>query len=280
VFRKVLDEVVMTRSYALGDGPDELSRLARQARLIDPITTRFFTEAGIVPGMRVLDVGSGAGDVAILLARLVGDGGHVVGTDISASALAAARARVAALRLDQVTFLAGDPAGMAFDRPFDAVVGRYVLQFLPDPAATLKRLAGHLKTGGIVAFHELDWQGARSFPIVPDYDRCCDWCARTIRALGAQTSMGLALASAFRGAGLSSPRLILEASIAAGADAREVVHLVTDLVATLAPDILRFGLATEADLSVVADPARLMAEVAQCDAVLIGRAEIGCWTRL
>ena len=270
----------MTRSYALGDSPDELSRLARQAQLIDPVTARFFTEAGIVPGMRVLDVGSGAGDVAILLAGLVGDSGAVVGADISESALAVASARVAALGLGQVTFHAGDPAGMRFDRPFDAVVGRYVLQFLPDPAATLKRLAGHLKAGGILAFHELDWQGARSFPVVPDYDRCCDWCARTIRALGAQTSMGLALSSAFRGSGLSSPRLRLEASIAAGAEAGEVVHLVTDLVATLAPDILRFGIATEADLAVVADPARLIAQVAQVDAMLIGRAEIGGWTRL
>ena len=46
----------------------ELERLHLQAKLVDPITRQFLNEAGIVPGMRVLDVGSGAGDVAFLLA--------------------------------------------------------------------------------------------------------------------------------------------------------------------------------------------------------------------
>ena len=50
--------------YALGHSERELTRLGVQARLVDPITRRFFLEAGIEPGMRVLDVGSGAGDVA------------------------------------------------------------------------------------------------------------------------------------------------------------------------------------------------------------------------
>ena len=79
--------------YLLGHSPEELDRLTVQARLIDPITRQFFVEAGVAPGMRVLDVGSGAGDVAFLVAGLVGPAGEVVGTDRSAAALAAARAR-------------------------------------------------------------------------------------------------------------------------------------------------------------------------------------------
>jgi ubiquinone/menaquinone biosynthesis C-methylase UbiE len=60
-------EVGSTRTYVLGHSSREIERLKAQAQLIDPITTRFFREAGIVPGMRVLDVGSGAGDVAFSL---------------------------------------------------------------------------------------------------------------------------------------------------------------------------------------------------------------------
>ena len=45
--------------YALGHSEEELERLKEQARLIDPITRRFFAEDGIGPGMRVLDVGCG-----------------------------------------------------------------------------------------------------------------------------------------------------------------------------------------------------------------------------
>lgn len=67
--------------YVLGHTEAELKRLTTQARLIDPITRRFLVSAGVVPGMRVLDVGSGAGDLAILLAAMVGPEGEVVGSD-------------------------------------------------------------------------------------------------------------------------------------------------------------------------------------------------------
>lgn len=63
-------------AYVLGHSEAELKRLATQARLIDPITRRFLVSAGIREGMRVLDVGSGVGDVAILLAGLVGQRGE------------------------------------------------------------------------------------------------------------------------------------------------------------------------------------------------------------
>ena len=73
--------------YVLGHSDGELERLVAQARLIDPITKRFFADAGITAGMRVLDVGSGAGDVAFLAAGLVGETGEVVGNDRAAAAV-------------------------------------------------------------------------------------------------------------------------------------------------------------------------------------------------
>jgi SAM-dependent methyltransferase len=81
--------------YALGHSDGELERLIVQSRFVEPITRRFFQEAGISAGMRVLDIGSGAGDVAFLAADLVGETGEVVGTDKSAAALATAKQRAA-----------------------------------------------------------------------------------------------------------------------------------------------------------------------------------------
>ena len=49
-----------------------MRRLVLQAELLKPITERLLREAGIKPGMRILDLGSGAGDVAMLAATLVG----------------------------------------------------------------------------------------------------------------------------------------------------------------------------------------------------------------
>src|SRR5262245_4111663 len=120
--------------YALGHSDAELKRLSTQARLIDPITKRYFVAAGISDGIRVLEVGSGAGDVALLLAALVGPKGEVIGTDLSQAAIDVAQQRVRSAGHANVTFRQGDPALMRFDRTFDAVAGRYVLQFIPDPS--------------------------------------------------------------------------------------------------------------------------------------------------
>jgi len=114
----------MASDYALGHTDRELDRLHAQARLVEPITRRFFREAGIAPGMRVLDVGSGAGDVAFLAAEMVGEKGEVVGTDPGAAALVVARRRTDERSLRNVSFRDGDPAEMKFEQPFDAVVGR------------------------------------------------------------------------------------------------------------------------------------------------------------
>ena len=62
--------------YALGRSPREYARLARQAELMRPLTQRLFADAGIRAGMTVLDLGSGAGDVAMLLAEMVAQRGR------------------------------------------------------------------------------------------------------------------------------------------------------------------------------------------------------------
>lgn len=124
--------------YALGHAEAELRRLSTQARLIDPITCRFLEGAGIAKGMRILDIGSGAGDVALLCGELVGPTGDVVGTDLAFAAVERAERRVKNGGSSRISFRQGDPADLNFDELFDATVGRYVLQFMPDPAQSLR----------------------------------------------------------------------------------------------------------------------------------------------
>src|SRR5437899_7005309 len=94
--------------YALGSTDAEHERLIRQAARIAPITERLFREAGIGPGQRVLDLGSGMGDVAMLAARLVGPSGEVVGIERDAISIARANARVAEAGLSNVRFTQTD----------------------------------------------------------------------------------------------------------------------------------------------------------------------------
>src|SRR5262245_38153691 len=81
--------------YALGSTDAEHERLIRQAALLAPCTERLFREAGIGLGQRVLDVGSGVADVAMLAAQLVGSLGEVLGVKRDCRSIARARVRVA-----------------------------------------------------------------------------------------------------------------------------------------------------------------------------------------
>jgi SAM-dependent methyltransferase len=230
--------------------------------------------------MRVLDVGSGAGDVAFLVASLVGPAGEVVGTDRSATALAAARTRASERSLANVSFREGDPGLLTFERPFDAVVGRYVLMFQDDPIAMLRGVARHLRPGGVIIFHEVDWDNVRSHPPVATYDQCCEWLVETLERRGARTRMGIELHSAFLAAGLPAPSLRIHAVIGGGNNAHDAVHFTTDLAETLLPEIVRLNVATAEDIAIDTLADRVLRAMAEQNAVIVGRSEIGAWARV
>ena len=85
-----------SKDCMLGHSPEEVRRLARQAALAAPETAALFRCAGITAGMRVLDIGSGAGDVAMLAGFLVQPNGSVLGIERSADAVALATSRAQA----------------------------------------------------------------------------------------------------------------------------------------------------------------------------------------
>src|SRR5215469_18451340 len=78
---------ILTQDYPLGNSDREHRRLIRQAEFVAPYTERLFREAGIAAGQRVLDLGSGVGDVAMLVASLVGPEGEVVAVERDARAI-------------------------------------------------------------------------------------------------------------------------------------------------------------------------------------------------
>jgi ubiquinone/menaquinone biosynthesis C-methylase UbiE len=79
------------KPYHLGNTDAEHERLIRQATRIAPVTERFFRESGVASGQRVLDIGAGVGDVAMLAAKIVGPSGEVIGIERDARTIARAR---------------------------------------------------------------------------------------------------------------------------------------------------------------------------------------------
>jgi ubiquinone/menaquinone biosynthesis C-methylase UbiE len=265
--------------YVLGHSAWELERLRRQAQLVNPITRQYLIEAGIAPGMHVLDVGSGAGDVTFLAAELVGPSGQVVGVDQSLDALDLARSRAKEQSLANVTFRQSRLSEVGFDQPFDAAIGRYVLCFQPDPAAVLRKIASWVRPGGIVLFHEPDRKQMRSYPPTPTYDKMAEWIDETFARTGMDVRMGIKLYSTFLSAGLAAPTMRLQAVIG-GAKALGEVHFEADCAITLAAAMERTGVATGDELGADSLIERITHELSANQGVIVGRADIGAWTRL
>jgi SAM-dependent methyltransferase len=125
------------------------------------LTRRLFERAGIVSGMRVLDIGSGSGDVAFLAARVVGREGSVIGADRDPAQVAFAEQRAKANGLGNVRFVAEDFRQLELNPPVDGIVGRLVLMYAADPLDALRRALRNLRSGGVIALQEsvIDYDG-------------------------------------------------------------------------------------------------------------------------
>ena len=263
--------------YALGSTDSEHERLIRQAARLAPYTERFFREAGIGAGQRVLDIGSGVGDVAMLAARLVGPSGEVLGVERDARSIAKARTRADEAGLRNVTFTQSDVSEISSDRQFDAAVGRYILMYVPDSAAVLRSLSRLVRSEGVLAFQDATWVPALALSAqLPLWSACACLIVEAFRHSGADPEMGMALYRVFREAGLPAPRMHLDVLLETSPAA---VREILDIFRSLQPQIARSGLnaAPLGDLDTL--PARLQAELAASNGPATWLGLVGAWCR-
>jgi SAM-dependent methyltransferase len=265
-------------TYALGHSADELDRLVDQGQFFGDLTAQLLRGAGLGVGMRVLDIGCGAGDVSFLAASMVGPSGSVLGVDRSPEAINLATRRAVAAGLTNVRFLVHDLVDLELAAPVDAVIGRLVLMYLTDPAVVLRRLAGNLKPGGIVVAQEMDIDGATSEPHCQLFEGAVRRIIQTFAAIGADPRTGLKLGRIFREAGLSTPRMILGARVEEGPDS-PIYDQVTQVTRSLLPVMERTGVASAKEVSVDSLADRLRAEAAVLGATLVSPLMIGAWAR-
>ena len=205
-------------TYVLGHADVEVQRLLLQGRLYDDYTEHALRLAGLRPGMRVLDIGCGPGDVSFVAAGLVGPTGTVLGVDAAPTMIEMARTRAAEKGLSTVHFMCSPIDAIALDQPVDAVIGRLILMHLPDPAATLRHLRSFVRPGGVIAFSENDITGTHSIPDMPLFGQVTAGIVRAFEAMGLSARFGTTLHTIFADAGLGTPHLTLGTPIGTAAD--------------------------------------------------------------
>ena len=268
------------QDYVLGNGVQEQNRLQYQAAILEKWTRQFFVSAGIEPGMKVLDLGCGMGDVSLLAARLVGPTGKVIGIDRDRVILEKARERAhRAGHAGNIEFLYANV--LEFDSPldFDAVVGRYTLLYQPDPVSAVRHAAKQVRSGGIVLFHEMDFANPiRSYPDGTLFGRVYTLVAETLRRAGCHPGLDLHLTRIFREAGLSWPTIKAEVPIG-GEPGCFLYTWFTETLRSVLPRLEQFNLANADELDLDSLVARMETEALACHSQLIGPRQFGAWTR-
>ena len=249
--------------YTMGRTQSETDRLIKQSQLYDNVTRRFFLRSGITNGMKVLDVGSGAGDVAITLADFVGEEGSVIGVDVNPDILETAKTRAETEGYKNIEFIAGDIRTLDLPDDFDAVAGRLVLMYMADPVEALKHLITLVKPGGIFAFQEAEFSPYNSavHPDTPLINKLVEWGQTVFVKSGAHTEMGMDLYKAFVDAGLPEPILHFEAPMGGPANWPGFEYLENSFRSIL-PLIEKYEIATAEEVNVDTLAERIQKEVA------------------
>ena len=269
---------VTQAEYVLGRTLAEHDRLNRQGRLISKLTQHFLEAAGLTGGMRVLDIGSGVGDVALLAAGLVGGSGQVVGIDSDMAALKVAKERATQQGLRNVLFHASDIHRYEAPVEYDAVIGRCVLLHQSDPLATLQAALKNAQRGGIVAFQEPWFSRAISCPEAPLFQEMIRWLHDTVLASGLDADIGVRLPSLYMSAGLPRPKLAFEMLVECNPES-EIYDLCVDTVRSLLPRIVSCGIRTAQQIQIDSLAQRLRSEASALVTVVGVMPLMGAWTK-
>jgi ubiquinone/menaquinone biosynthesis C-methylase UbiE len=266
-------------TYELGHSPAELQRLTNQGAMVRPITERLLLNAGIDAGMRVLDLGCGAGDVSMLAAKLVGPTGSIVGIDRSQEVLSLAKERAREAGLEQISFVQASIEAFSANEPFDLVIGRYILVHQPEPVAILRNAMRLVRPGGALALHEIRMDDITSFPTVPLWDLTANLVQTAIQFSRPNYRGADRLVEHFSKAGLTCPHLFSEKLIGGGADS-PLYGALAELLSILQPQLERMGIMPTQTIAIEGLESRLRNAVVEARSQIFGPGQVCAWARL
>lgn len=150
--------------YILNVDAKGKNRLALMGGFLNPQSKDFLNRVGIKPGMKVLEVGCGTGEMTSWLAQQVGKNGLVVALDSSEEQLQHAKQRLVEEQLNQVEFVCHDVHSFDRGERYDLIYSRFVLIHMLKPQDTLKVFQGLLNRGGLVICEELVIDDVFTYP--------------------------------------------------------------------------------------------------------------------
>ena len=266
-------------AYLMGHTDHERRRLSLQASILNPYTHEFLRQAGLAPGMRVLDFGCGVGEVSMIAARLVGPHGHVTGIDIDRKALETAAAQARDNGFRHCSFEEGDAAHPRADGLFDAVIGRHILIHSRDPQAVVRNAVSLLRAGGVAAFQEYDFSfSAGGHPELPLIRRTVGMFHELFSRATPHPNIGMRLFRLMREAGLPHPVCRGDCAIDGGPQSL-FYALLAETVRSLLPQLEALGIATASEIEIDTLETRIREETVANEGCIAAPMMIGAFAR-
>src|SRR5262249_35695619 len=157
--------------YAIRGGKEGKERLDVLARVLLPTTAQLFDRVGLSTGMNCLDVACGGGHVTMLMARIVGPEGHVLGTGTDAEILALAGEDTKAAKATNVEFQQQDACSCLWHNAFDVAYARFLLSHLNEPENCLATMIEACAPRGLIVIEDTDFAGSFCYPSCAAYER-------------------------------------------------------------------------------------------------------------
>ncbi|MCR3720408.1 MULTISPECIES: class I SAM-dependent methyltransferase [Prauserella salsuginis group] len=267
-----------TPKYLFERDEAEDERLRAQSGLLNAMTTELLDHIGLGPGWRVLDLGTGAGDVAYLAADRVGPTGSVSGIDRDPATAERAQADARRRGYANVEFRTGDAQTLeGIDGDFDAVVGRLIYMYVADPVEALRQAYARVRPGGLVCLQEADLTNTWAHPMTPLWQQAYDWLQETMRLAGVNPRMGYDLFATFRAAGLPDPEIGISWRLRGASELPEYTW--ADIVCGTLPLMEKFGVATREEVQPETLGERLKADLREHDGIMTIGPFPHAWTR-
>jgi ubiquinone/menaquinone biosynthesis C-methylase UbiE len=185
----------------------EYERLESQMRMWAGATREVLTTIGLKEGMSCLDVGTGSGTVAGLMAEFVGPQGSVTGLDLEGRFVATALAKLRREGGPRIEMVTGDlnQIDELPGAPFDVTFARAFLVYMKNPEAMLETMASWTKPGGIVVAQEFDFGSIAIEPACAPMAEFMRVFEGVFYRYGRNMRAGRQLPEQFEGAGLGQP---------------------------------------------------------------------------
>lgn len=229
------------------DGEAELERQRLQAGVWEPEAEALFEQIGVGPGWTCVDLGCGAVGVLGSLSRRVGPSGRVIGVNLDAKQVEAARSFAHAGGLENVQIVEGDAYDTGLPREsIDLVHARFVLAPVGRDHDLLAEMFALARPGGVVVLQEPDITSWACFPPHPAWERLKEALTAAFARGGGDYYVGRRTYGLLRRAGLEDVRV--RAAVVALHDRHPYMRALALRAASLRRRIVEWGLLSEVEL--------------------------------